>query len=108
MDRFDTDERRFIVAIKNDPAHPDLRRLTPRERQVAEYVGLGCASKEIAYTLGLSETAITNCTARVQSKLGLHSRTELVAFFAPNGFRRKLTETCTQWGAFANCHQSSC
>jgi DNA-binding NarL/FixJ family response regulator len=92
VDRFDTDGRRFIVAIKNDPAHPDLRGLTPRERQVAEYVGLGCASKEIAYTLGLSETAITNCTARVQSKLGIHSRAELVAFFAPNGFRRKLVE----------------
>ncbi|CAE6507054.1 Regulatory protein, luxR family [Nitrosomonas nitrosa] len=92
VDRFDTDGRRFIVAIKNDPAHPDLRGLTPRERQVAEYVGLGCASKEIAYILGLSESSITNCTARVQSKLGIHSRAELVDFFAPNGFRRKLVE----------------
>ena len=93
VDRFDSDGRRYIVAIKNDPAHPDLRGLTPRERQVAEYVGLGYASKEIAYTLGLSETAITNCTARTQSKLGIHSRAELVNFFAPNGFRRKLAET---------------
>ncbi len=93
VDRFDSDGRRFIVAIKNDPAHPDLRGLTLRERQVAEYVGLGYASKQIAYTLGLSETAITNCTARVQSKLGLHSRAELVGFFAPNGFRCKLAET---------------
>ncbi|SFE35103.1 helix-turn-helix transcriptional regulator [Nitrosomonas sp. Nm166] len=93
VDRFDSDGRRFIVAIKNDPAYPDPRGLTPRERQIAEYVGLGCASKEIAYTLGLSEAAITNCTARVQNKLGITSRPELVAFFAPNGFRRKLAET---------------
>lgn len=93
VDRFDSDGRRFIVAIKNDPAHPDPRGLTPRERQISEYVGLGCASKEIAYTLGLSETAITNSTARVQRKLGIGSRAELVAFFAPNGFRRKLAET---------------
>jgi DNA-binding NarL/FixJ family response regulator len=92
IDRFDTDQRRFIVAIKNDPAHPDPRGLTPRERQVAEYVGLGHSSKQIAYTLGLSETAITNCTARAQDKLGLNSRTELVAFFAPTGVRRKLAE----------------
>lgn len=92
VDRFDSDRRRFIIAVKNDPAHPDLRGLTPRERQVAEYVGLGCASKEIAYTLGLSETAITNCTARAQAKLGLGSRAELVAFFAPTGVRRKLAE----------------
>lgn len=92
VDRFDSDGRRFIVAIKNDPAHPDPRGLTLRERQIAEYVGLGCASKEIAYTLGLSETAITNCTARMQKKLGIGTRIELVAFFAPNGFRRKLAE----------------
>jgi DNA-binding NarL/FixJ family response regulator len=93
VDRFDNDGRRFVVAIKNDPDHPDPRGLTARERQVAEYVGLGCASKEIAYTLGLSETAITNCTARAQHKLGITSRAELVAFFAPSGFRRKLAET---------------
>ena len=92
IDRFDTDQRRFIVAVKNDPSHPDPRGLTPRERQVAEYVGLGHSSKQIAYTLGLSETTITNCTARAQAKLGLSSRAELVAFFAPNGVRRKLAE----------------
>jgi DNA-binding NarL/FixJ family response regulator len=93
IDRFDNDGRRFVVAVKNDPAHPDPRGLTIRERQVAEYVGLGHASKEIAYTLGLSDSAITNCTARAQDKLGMASRAELVAFFAPSGLRRKLAET---------------
>ena len=58
IDRFDSDGRRFVVAVKNDPDHPDPRGLAARERQIAEYVGLGCASKEIAYTLGLSEAAI--------------------------------------------------
>lgn len=29
VDRFDTDGKRFIVAIKNDPAHPDPRRRHP-------------------------------------------------------------------------------
>jgi DNA-binding NarL/FixJ family response regulator len=93
VDRFDSDGRRFILAIRNDPFHPDPRGLSSRERQVAEYVGLGCSSKEIAYTLGLSEASITNCTARAQDKLGFESRSELVAFFAPNGLRRKLAET---------------
>lgn len=92
VDHFDTDQRRFVVAVRNDPVHPDPRGLTPRERQVAEYVGLGYSSKQIAYTLGLSETAITNCTARTQDKLGLGSRAELVVFFAPTGVRRKLAE----------------
>jgi DNA-binding NarL/FixJ family response regulator len=35
VDRFDTDGKRFIIAVKNDPAHPDPRGLTPREREVS-------------------------------------------------------------------------
>jgi DNA-binding CsgD family transcriptional regulator len=93
VDRFDADGRRFIVAVKNDPACPDPRGLTEIERQVAEWVGLGKSSTEIAYILGVSDAAVTNCTARAREKLGLGSRAELVAFFAQNGFRRKLAET---------------
>jgi DNA-binding NarL/FixJ family response regulator len=92
VDRFDTDGRRFVVAIKNDPVYRDPRGLTERERQVAEFVGLGRSSTEVAYTLGISEAAVTNCTARAQEKLGLASRAELVADFAQNGLRRKLAE----------------
>lgn len=92
VDRFDTDQRRFVVAIKNDPAHPDPRGLSVQERQIVEYVGLGRSSKEISYILGISSSAITNCTARAQEKLGLSSRTELAAFFAPAGLRAKLAE----------------
>ena len=92
VDRFDTDGRRFIVAIKNDPSCPDPRGLTRRERQVAEFVGLGHSTKEISYTLGLSQSAVTNCTARAQQKLGLSSLAELASFFAPNGLRAKLAE----------------
>jgi DNA-binding CsgD family transcriptional regulator len=92
IDKFDTDGRRFIVAVKNDPVHHDTRGLTARERQVAEWVGLGKSSTEVAYILGVSDAAVTNCTARAQEKLGLQSRAELVSFFAQNGLRRKLAE----------------
>ena len=92
VDHFDTDRRRFVIAIKNDPTYPDPRGLTMRERQVAEFVGLGHSSKEISYTLGVSQSAVTNCTARVQHKLGLNSLAELAAFFAPSGLRAKLAE----------------
>jgi DNA-binding NarL/FixJ family response regulator len=93
VDHFDTDGRRFVVAVKNDPVHHDPRGLSRRERQVAEYVGLGRSTKEIAYALGVSLSAVTNCTARAQAKLGLSSRAELAAFFAPHGLRTKLAET---------------
>ncbi|MGR9109083.1 MAG: helix-turn-helix transcriptional regulator, partial [Gammaproteobacteria bacterium] len=92
VDLFDSDRRRFVVALKNDPAQPDPRGLSERERQVAEFVGLGRSSKEISYILGVSLSAVTNCTARVQAKLGLSSLTELAAFFAPGGARAKLAE----------------
>ncbi|WP_447969068.1 LuxR C-terminal-related transcriptional regulator [Nitrospira sp. M1] len=92
VDRFDTDGRRFVVAIKNDPSCPDPRGLTLRERQVAEFVGLGQSTKEISYTLGISLSAVTNCTARALHKLGLSSLTELAAFFSPGGLRTKLAE----------------
>jgi DNA-binding NarL/FixJ family response regulator len=90
VDYFDTDGRRFIIAVKNDPAHPDPRGLTQRERQIAEYVGMGYATKEIAYNLGVSAAAVNNGITRIQVKLGLSSRIEVTSFFAPNGLRQKL------------------
>lgn len=92
VDRFDRDGKRFFVAVLNNPAYPDLRGLTSRERQVAELAGLGRSAKEISYCLGVSSSAVTNCTARIQEKLGLCSQVELVSFFSPGGPRRKLAE----------------
>jgi len=92
VDRFDTDGKRFVVAVQNDPAHPDPRGLTMREREVAEFVGLGRSTKEVGYVLGVSPSAVSNLTARAQDKLGLTSRAELAAFFAPCGLRAKLAE----------------
>jgi DNA-binding NarL/FixJ family response regulator len=92
VDRFDTDGRRFVVAVRNDPAFPDPRGLTPRERQVGEFVGLGQSSKEIAYTLGISLSAVTNAVTSALVKLGLSSRAEFAAFFSLASPRAKLAE----------------
>lgn len=92
VDHFDSDGRRFVLAIKNDPRFPDPRGLTSRERQVAEFIGQGHSCKEISYMLGISASAVTNCTRRAVYKLGLSSLTELAAFFSPNGPRATLAE----------------
>ncbi|MDH5739826.1 MAG: helix-turn-helix transcriptional regulator [Nitrospira sp.] len=92
IDHFDSDGRRFVLAIKNDPRFPDPRGLTLRERQVAEFIGQGHSCKEIGYLLGISPSAVTNCTTRAVRKLGLSSLTELAAFFSPNGPRATLEE----------------
>jgi DNA-binding CsgD family transcriptional regulator len=90
IDRFDSDQRRFVVAVRNDPQFPDPRGLSQRERQVAEYAGLGRSAKEIAYLLGVSAASVENSLRRVQAKLGLGSRVELTAFFSPQGIRAQL------------------
>ncbi len=92
VDYFDLDGRRLVLAIKNDPGFPDPRGLTLRERQVAEFIGQGHSCKEISYMLGISASAVTNCTRRAVRKLGLSSLTELAAFFSPNGPRATLVE----------------
>ncbi len=92
IDHFDSDGRRFVLAIKNDPRFPDPRGLTLRERQVAEFIGQGHSCKEISYMLGISPSAVTNCTTRAVRKLGLSSLTELAVFFSANGPRATLAE----------------
>ncbi len=96
VDHFDSDGRRFVLAVKNDPSHPDPRGLTKRERQVAEFLGQGHACKTISYMLGISRSAVTNCTARAAYKLGLTSLGELAAFFAPSGLRATLAESAVR------------
>jgi DNA-binding NarL/FixJ family response regulator len=90
IDRFDSDRRRFVIAVRNDPRFADPRGLSQRERQVAEFVGLGRSAKEIAYILGVLPASVENSLRRVQAKLGLASRVELAAFFSPRGIRARL------------------
>ena len=92
IDRFDSDGRRFVVAVRNDPQHPDPRGLSARERQVADYVGLGRSAKEIGYLLGVPAASVENSTRRAQAKLGIGSRVELTAFFSPHGVRARLAQ----------------
>jgi DNA-binding NarL/FixJ family response regulator len=90
IDRFDSDQRRFVVAVRNDLRFPDPRGLSLRERQVAEFAGLGRSAKEIAYLLGVSAASVENSLRRAQAKLGLGSRLELTEFFSPQGVRANL------------------
>jgi DNA-binding NarL/FixJ family response regulator len=92
IDRFDSDGKRFVVAVRNDPAHPDPRGLTPRQRQVAEYLGLGRSTKEIAYTLGVTPSAVSLNIGGACRRLGFATRAELAAFFSPTGVRARLAE----------------
>lgn len=54
------------------------QRLTPRQREVVEYVALGHTNAAIAGALGLSPHAIRNHLARVFERLGAANRAEVV------------------------------
>lgn len=57
--------------------------LARREAQVAELLALGHSEKQIAYALGLSPSGVSRCIQSAARKLGLGSRAELAAVFAP-------------------------
>ena len=92
IDHFERDGKRFIVAHKNDPFVHDPRGLSVREKQISELIGMGRSTKEIAYELGLSLSAISMSAKAACEKLGLTSRAELALFFAPGGIRARLEE----------------
>jgi DNA-binding CsgD family transcriptional regulator len=57
-------------------------RLSPRETEVVELVLLGCRNRDIAATLGTSPTTIKKHLTHVFDKVGVDTRTQLVARMA--------------------------
>lgn len=92
VDRFDTDGARMVVAVQNAPEVRDPRGLTPVELNAAVALGQGRSAKEIGYTQGISVSAVNNTLTGVKEKLGLSSRADLAAFFAPGGVRARLSK----------------
>ena len=83
VDRLESDGRRYIVAYANEPDVSDPRGLTPHERALAGWVARGHPLKLVAYELGVELGTVTSALSRILSKLGLRSRTELVAALQP-------------------------
>jgi DNA-binding CsgD family transcriptional regulator len=83
VDRFESDGKRFVLAIRNPPQLTDPRALTERERQVAHLVAQGTSNKMIAYSLGISESTVATQLARALRKLGLRRREELALELSP-------------------------
>ena len=85
VDHFDTDGKRFLLAMKNTPRVDRRADLTPRERRVAALAAMGNSDKEIAYMLGLSMPSVTSAVFRARAKLGAKSRGELAAIWRSGG-----------------------
>lgn len=82
VDRFDSDGKRYLIAMRNEPAGARLKTLSQREAQVAALVALGRSSKLIGYELGLSAPTVSRHLGAAMSKLGVTSRAELATHLA--------------------------
>jgi len=61
------------------------RALTPREREVLQFICRGKSNREIAATLGLSVNTVAVHRANILNALGVHNAAELVAYALQNG-----------------------
>jgi DNA-binding CsgD family transcriptional regulator len=78
VDWFDSDGRRFVLALPNAPQVDDPRGLTERESQVVAYAVLGQTNKMIGYRLGLSKSRVSMLLRSAMRKLGVRTRSQLV------------------------------
>jgi DNA-binding CsgD family transcriptional regulator len=78
VDWFDSDGRRFVLALPNSPHISDPRGLTERESQVVAYAVLGQTNKMIAYRLGLSSSRVSMLLRSAMRKLNVQTRSQLV------------------------------
>jgi DNA-binding CsgD family transcriptional regulator len=78
VDWFDTDGRRFVLALPNAPRVSDPRGLTERESQIMAYAVLGQTNKMIGYRLGLSQSRVSMLLRSAMRKLNVQTRAQLV------------------------------
>ncbi|RUR83116.1 LuxR C-terminal-related transcriptional regulator [Chlorogloeopsis fritschii PCC 9212] len=72
---------RFAQSAALEPQHQSftINRLTPRELQIANLVALGRTNAEIGNELWITENSVKQALKRMFRKLGVSSRTEMVA-----------------------------
>jgi DNA-binding CsgD family transcriptional regulator len=87
LDDFESDGKRYMVAMHKERCAPLGRRKRPptlseRERQVLRCAADGRSNKEIAYELGLAHATVRVLLHRAATKLGVTRRSDIIARFA--------------------------
>jgi DNA-binding CsgD family transcriptional regulator len=81
VDWFDSDGRRFVLALPNTPEVVDPRGLSERENLVATYAIHGDSGKLIGYRLGISKASVSTALHSAMHKLGVKTRAQLIERF---------------------------
>jgi len=68
------------IRTPEEPAHPELLKLTELERAVLVHVAGGLTNRDIAPLVDLSPTTVKNHVSSILHKLGLSTRTEIAVF----------------------------
>jgi DNA-binding NarL/FixJ family response regulator len=78
----------FATRAKDPTGHPELDRLTDREREVVSLVAEGLTNDEIAERLIMSAATAKTHVSRAMIKLGARDRAQLVVFAYETGLVR--------------------
>jgi DNA-binding NarL/FixJ family response regulator len=79
VNTFERDGARYVVLREDLPFARAFESLTSRERQVVLHAALGFTNKEIAYSLGISDSTVRVLVARAVRRIGVRSRAELLS-----------------------------
>jgi DNA-binding NarL/FixJ family response regulator len=77
--------REFATGTHRSAPHPQIRRLTDREREMMTLVAEGLTNHEIAERLVLSPATVRTHVSRAMTKLGARDRAQLVVFAYQSG-----------------------
>jgi DNA-binding NarL/FixJ family response regulator len=77
--------RRLTATLRNGPSAGPRDLLTARELEILRLVASGCANKEIARRLVISERTARSHVSNILGKLGLRSRTQAALWAVREG-----------------------
>jgi two-component system, NarL family, nitrate/nitrite response regulator NarL len=80
------DYLRGLGGVKDVQKSQKLMQFTPRERQIISAIIVGCANKEIASRLSLSEDTVKHHLSHIFAKAGVSNRLELAIWSMNQGF----------------------
>jgi len=78
IDRFERDDRFWLVAYRHETPSKDPRCLAAREREVVELAARGETNRRIGMALGIAVGTVAGQLSRALAKLGLSDRNDLV------------------------------